>query len=283
MQEVKEMTSTILDGVFQAAAEQNKPEPGDYIGKDGLIYCGKCNTPKQAKALFFGEEVTAFCMCRCKTEAFEAEKAKERQREREMEIERNRSTAFPPYSNYSNAKFDNADMSKQLKQCQRYCVVYPEHYADSGKGLLLYGDTGAGKSFAAACIANYWLDKGLRVIYTTVSRIANKLQSSFEGRNEYLDELNAVSLLVIDDIRAERHTEFMNETLFSVIDGRTNAHKPLIVTTNVDIMQEERDITEQRIMSRLRGACIPIRFDGQDRRCERFCRTFEEDMRILGG
>jgi len=283
MQEVKGVASTIFDSIFEAAAEYNKPENGDYIGNDGLIYCHKCNTPKQRKQIFLGRELIHACMCKCREEEFDAEQERKKRHELEMQIERNRSTAFPPYSNYSNAKFDNADMSEQLKQCKRYCEVYPEHYADSGKGLLLYGDTGAGKSFAAACIANCWLDKGLRVIYTTVSRIANKLQSSFEGRNEYLDELNAVSLLVIDDIRAERHTEFMNETLFNVIDGRTNAHRPLIVTTNVDISQEEKDITEQRIMSRLRGACIPIKFDGRDKRQELLYRSYEEDMRILGG
>ena len=41
-------------------------EPGDYTGEDGLLYCGKCRTPKQFrmdKPLLEGRPL--FCPCRC--------------------------------------------------------------------------------------------------------------------------------------------------------------------------------------------------------------------------
>ena len=41
-------TNGIIEGLAKAAAQNHKPNEGDYI-KDGLLYCGKCNTPKQCE------------------------------------------------------------------------------------------------------------------------------------------------------------------------------------------------------------------------------------------
>ena len=165
-----------------------------------------------------------------------------------------------------------------------FCEHFDE-FTKAGKGILFYGNVGSGKSFLAACIANRLLDEGKRVIFTTLPRIVNRLQASFEGRNELLDELNRIPLLIIDDLRAERKTEFMSETLFNVIDGRYNSGLPLVVTTNMtaaELKQSGGDLSLDRVTSRLLEMCHPVEVTGQDRRRVKLKRTFSETAALLG-
>ena len=46
-------TDGITEGLAKAAAQNHKPKEGDYI-KDGLLYCGKCHTPKRCEVEFGG-------------------------------------------------------------------------------------------------------------------------------------------------------------------------------------------------------------------------------------
>ena len=57
-----------LDGIISAAAKANPRVPGDFM-QDGLLYCGKCKTPKQCRVTVCGEEHTVPCMCDCREQA----------------------------------------------------------------------------------------------------------------------------------------------------------------------------------------------------------------------
>ena len=105
---------------------------------------------------------------------------------------------------------------------------------------------------------------------TNVTRITNRLQSTFDGKQEYLDSLNKFTLLVIDDFGMERNTEYMNEIVYNVIDSRYRSGKPLIVTTNLTMQEINNpdNIDKQRIYSRINEMCVPIRVEGKDRRQE---------------
>ena len=71
----------------------------------------------------------------------------------------------------------------------------------NGSGLLIWGDVGTGKSFFAGCIANALLEKGVPVLMTNFSRILNTLTGMhFEDRNQFINNLNRYSLLIIDDL-----------------------------------------------------------------------------------
>ena len=122
-------------------------------------------------------------------------------------------------------------------------------------------------------------------IFTNLPRIVNRLQASFEGRNELFDELNRIPLLILDDLRAERKTEFMSETLFNVIDGRYNSGLPLIVTTNLtakELKQTSGDLSLDRVISRLLEMCHPVEVTGQDRRREILKSTYADTAALLG-
>ena len=135
------------------------------------------------------------------------------------------------------------------------------------KGLLIYGGVGVGKSYAAACVGNAVIEKGYTCCMTDFSRIINSVWSLTSNKQEYIDSLNQYHLLIIDDLAAERDTEYSNEVILSVINSRCKTGKPLIVTTNIVPNPKEcPDIRKQRIYSRLYEMCIPINLKGTDRR-----------------
>ncbi len=51
-------------------------EDGDYMGADGLMYCGKCHTRKQSRVQLFGNERTVNCLCECEAKKRELKKAR---------------------------------------------------------------------------------------------------------------------------------------------------------------------------------------------------------------
>ena len=69
----------------------------------------------------------------------------------------------------------------------------------------------------------------------------------------------------------ERQTEYANEQIFGIIDGRYLSRRPLIVTTNLTLRQlkEPENIHRQRIYDRILEMCVPVKFDGGSLRQEK--------------
>lgn len=257
---------------------------GDYIGEDGLWYCGKCKTRKQTRVMLFGQERTPMCLCKCEKEKLAREEAERKRIAFENKVREYRCTGFPE-SNMQEWTFANDDMSNEkISTVARKYVENFDKMREDGKGLLLFGTVGTGKTYAAACIANALIDEGYPVLMTNFARIANTVQGMFEGRQEYYDSLNRFPLLILDDLSAERKTEYMQEIVFNVIDSRYRARLPLIVTTNLtaEELKHPADVTNQRTFSRLLEMTIPIQVEGKDRRRDRLKEAHKEYKDILG-
>ncbi len=140
--------------VSEANGERNAD---DYIGDDGLLYCGNCRTKKQCltpKILNIEPRVVN-CPCKCQREREEAEKERNEFIQR---VQRNTANARIPV-HYSQTSVDMLD-DENRKFAIRYLANFYENKGDT-IGLLLYGDVGTGKSFLASCLANEMLSKGL--------------------------------------------------------------------------------------------------------------------------
>lgn len=89
-----------------------------------------------------------------------------------------------------------------------------------------------------------------------------------EDKTEYIRLLNGYELLIIDDLGVERNSEYALENIFSVIDWRYQSGKPLIITTNIPLVQlkQETKIEKKRIYDRILERCIPVKIDGVSRR-----------------
>lgn len=272
-----------IAAIEQRAAAAIKEEAGDYV-KDGLLHCGKCNTPKQCFVELFGAIRKPPCLCKCKVEEREREEEARRQREFADKVKRYRSMGFPE-SEMSKWTFaaDDGSNPKMSTAMQNY-VQHFDEFCAQGKGLLLFGSVGTGKTFLAACVANALIDKGVPCLVTNFARIANTVQGLFEGRQEYYDSLNKFPLLVLDDLSAERKTEYMQEIVFNVIDARYRAKLPLIITTNLtrEELMNPADVTYQRIYSRLFEMCTPIEVAGADRRHAALKNDIAATKQLLG-
>ena len=273
-----------IEGIEKAAAERIKVEEGDYYGDDGLLHCGKCHTKKQTRVIILDKERTPMCLCKCEVEKREREENERRRVEFERRVKDLRRMGFPE-ADMQGWTFANDDgANEKISTVARNYAANFSRMREDGKGLLLFGKTGTGKSFAAACIANALIDKGHPVLMTNFARIRNTLQGLFDGRQEYLDSLNRFPLLILDDLAAESKSEYMQEIVYEVINSRYLAGLPLIVTTNLtgDELKHPADITNQRTFSRLFEMCIPIEVKGDDRRRDRLKEAHGKYKDILG-
>ena len=264
-------------------SQQLRKNDGDYI-KDGLLYCGKCLTPKQTRVKLFGEIKTPMCLCKCEQEQREKE-AEERRRQDALDrVKRLKMLGFPD-AEMQRWTFD-ADDHKNDKISQ-VALRYVEHFPEmmqKGKGLLLYGSVGTGKTFISACIVNALIEQGHPCLMTNFARLTNTISSMRDGKQEYLDALGRFHLLVIDDLASERDTEYMGEIVQSIIDARYRSGRPLIITTNLssDDLKRPSDLRKQRVYSRLFEMCIPVEVAGADRRKEKLKMDYREMHKLLG-
>ena len=258
-------------------AQEEALANGDYF-KDGLLYCGKCNTQKEAIVAYFGK-VT--CRCKCEAEKDEQEQQKRKDEERRIDLQNKRGYCFDSLA-MSNYTFEKCT----IKDDPLYFLAYDyaknfQRMLDDGKGLTFFGNVGAGKTYLAAAIANDIIEQGYTARMTNFATLnAEMRDGNFAA---YMKDLMSNDLLIIDDLEAERSSEYMQETVHNSIDRRHTTHKPLIITTNLTAKElKSRDNTPKaRIYSRLMGMTLPIEFSGEDLREENLKEEFDKYRDIL--
>lgn len=272
-----------LNDMIQKSREAIPKVDGDYIGENGLLYCGKCNTPKQTEIVVLGKVSRPYCLCKCGTEKRDSEETERKQAEFNNRVQDLRRLGFPDADmlkwTFANDDMENEQITKAMK---RYVENFQE-LKKQGKGLLLYGNVGRGKTYAACEVANALIDKGYPVLVTNFSRVLNTLQSTFE-KQEYIDNLNKFALLVIDDLGIERETEYAKEQVYNIIDSRYRAGLPMIITTNlsIDKIKNPSDIENGRIYDRIIERCFPIEVKGQNRRHKAVRESYGDMKELLG-
>lgn len=273
-----------IAGIMEAAETNVKSQmrDDDYIDpEDGFIHCGKCKRSRQMRTNLFGVDQIVWCICNCRNEELKQE---EERRIREK-IELLKADGFnDPALAESVFDIDANPESENSIICRNY-VKHFEQFYEKGKGLLMTGGVGTGKTFYASCIANALMDKLHPVLVTSIGRLVRGMEDEFGGRNERIDYLDRFALVVFDDLGVERNTPYMNEQIYAIIDGRIRSGKPMIVTTNVTLetIKQSGTIETDRIYDRILMKCIPLVFKEKNMRRAKIREEYANDMKLLRG
>lgn len=265
------------------AASVPAPREGDYMGLDGLLYCRKCKTAVQCRINVLGRERVVPCICKCEAERRQQEKEEAARRELMLRISDMRKVGFPDSEMQSwTFAADDRSNGKLTKALYAYVENF-DTFRKSGKGLLLWGNVGTGKTFAAACVANALIDKCYPVLMTNFARLSNTLQGMYAGKQEYIDGLDRFSLLIIDDLAAERKTEYMQEIIFNIIDSRYRSGLPMIITTNLTLeeIKNPANVSDARCYDRILERCFPIEVSGASQRRKKIIADYEKTKELL--
>jgi len=256
-----------VNAMLEKMADKRELKDGEYVGEDGLIYCGKCHTPVQCRVNAWGTMKIFPCICKCRKEELEREKKRMEEEERRRMISRLKANGIQE-KHLLDWRFDVAEDNKDIRTARRY-VEHWKQVRENNLGLLLWGDVGTGKSFMAACIANELLEHGVPVLMTNFSKILNQMGNMYsDDRYQYIASFSNYSLLIIDDLGIERNTEYALEQVYAVIDERYKSGLPVIITTNLTInaIRNPEDVAHARIYSRVLEMCTPVHVGGRDRR-----------------
>jgi len=154
-------------------------------------------------------------------------------------------------------------MARTLSKCRSYA----ESFGPNSGNLLFVGNTGLGKTFLSACIANAVTDKGFSVAYESAPQLFAKLEKSRFSADEQsradVEEYTSCDLLIIDDLGTEMPGNFVNAALYSLINERLLCGKSMIISTNILSQDAAKRYTPQ-IASRLRGEFRGMSFVGED-------------------
>jgi DNA replication protein DnaC len=142
---------------------------------------------------------------------------------------------------------------------------------DEGRGLWLFGDTGTGKTTLAMLVSKAALEEGRSVAIYSLPKLLARIRRTYEsepGGDSYLsffDRLTSVDLLHIDDLGAEKRSDWVLEQLYALINERYETQRSVMVTTNLPHEELEAQIGS-RTVSRLTQICDEVPLFGADRR-----------------
>jgi DNA replication protein DnaC len=180
---------------------------------------------------------------------------------------------------YRGVSFDRppvSDMARDLQtklavsQVRAYIADLDNQLAE-GRGLWVFGGTGTGKTTLAMLISKAALEAGKTVAIYSLPKLLARIRRTYDsepGGDSYLsffERLTSVDLLHIDDLGAEKRSDWVLEQLYALVNERYDSQRSMLITTNLQHDQLEEQIGS-RTVSRLAQICEEVEIVGDDRR-----------------
>lgn len=237
------------------------------------IKCDVCGKNKT----YANEKLIIDCDCQFKDIVAENKK---RQAKRKVNYYFKRSLVNPELKGASfensDIQLDNQNISPNERKAYKLAIDYTNNFnlgVEFVQTLLIQGGTGTGKSYLAYCIANRLQQQGYTVLFVDIVELLAMLRNTYnksvnETEAEYMELIAKVDLLVLDDVGANKQTDWANEKLYDITNKRQG--KNTIYTTNLqmDQLTGETDVMLKRSYSRMMNKTKIIKMFGKDRRME---------------
>lgn len=170
----------------------------------------------------------------------------------------------------------NATLQRALSMTREFVDLWP----NSDRGLLFMGGCGTGKTHLAVAALTEIIrtDKPGKVIFRNFQDLIQDIMASFESddvptKSELLAPILQAELLVLDELGSQKPTNFVQDTLYYVINTRYNENLATIFTSNyLDETQREEALADRigaRLRSRLWEMTTPVVVQGDDYRKSR--------------
>ena len=211
--------------------------------------------------LLFDEETNTAYDCRCRPQIIALRKA------------RSLSAVIP--RRYRDVAFDRppvTDIDPQIVAATRRFAENVERHVDAGHGLWFMGPVGTGKTTLAMLVSKAALKAGRSVAIYSLPRLLNEIRDTHRAERSHvdlLDRLAEVDLLHIDDVGAERTTDWVLEELYSIVNARYEDERSMVITTNILDREALCEQITERTVSRLTEMCDELPLIGHDHRMER--------------
>jgi DNA replication protein DnaC len=173
---------------------------------------------------------------------------------------------------YAGVAFDRppvTEIDPQVVAATRRFAGSIDKQLDAGRGLWFMGPVGTGKTTLAMLVSKAALSAGRSVAIYSLPRLLNEIRDTHRAERshvELLDRLISVDLLHIDDVGAERTTDWVLEELYSIVNGRYEDERSIVITTNIDDRDRLCEQISERTVSRLTEMCDELPLGGHDRR-----------------
>ena len=179
-------------------------------------------------------------------------------------IEQSGMSAAMQQYRFENFYLDGFDKPEDIQKKVEWCKQFARQIVNGtcNDSLFLRGDVGRGKTHLSSAIANAVLAGGKTVIYKRAADLFDmirryKYEESTQRWHEVLDQLISCDLLVIDDLGAERTTDFVTEQLVLLLEERNYRNKPLIINSNLKLSQIQ-DSYNTRVSDRIMDRATAI-------------------------
>ena len=218
-----------------------------------------------------------FATCPCQIERMEREEAARKARERQDHIARIiRDAGTSP--RLQAASFESWRHSPATEDAYTKAVQCAEDIA-AGKtdcGLIILGSNGNGKSHLAESIGKRIAQSGKTYVFRSVPELLIDIRRTFDkdanAETDLMHTLTTCDLLVLDDLGAEKWSEWTEERLFVIVDARYRRQKNIVVTSNAPKMAGTdkepglRELAGPRIYDRLLEMCGWVVNGGESQR-----------------